>query len=321
MALSSDGKGKRGADEPLAGTSSSSSDEDSPRIIKPATPNLTHLQEDCGYYSSQSSSSPANCMPSLTLPQQGIAIQPVNQAVRRPKLKKQKPDGVILVGEAAIGSTPRTKHTRDPMPMRMRSLPQSFWQQPNLPQSVSPATVYPVLPPLISKEGHDVSDLRPVTPPEERQEREDREKEKQKEEKYSYATNEVRHYNRRQPERTITVTNTDLLTKLFEVVEKDPLKGRRFKSRSKPGPKPVMNHQSQSKFVTGQDPYMVDCIAEQLFPQLSLEHRKAAYTMYNTGNSTLAVYTIKEGDRTVTLPQLTVDHNYPQMLSELVMHF
>lgn len=43
----------------------------------------------------------------------------------------------------------------DPLPMRMRALPQSFWQQPNVPQNVSPASSYPVLPPLIIKEAED----------------------------------------------------------------------------------------------------------------------------------------------------------------------
>ena len=37
--------------------------------------------------------------------------------------------------------------------MRLRALPQSFWQQPNVPQNVSPATAYPVLPPLMNREG------------------------------------------------------------------------------------------------------------------------------------------------------------------------
>jgi hypothetical protein len=34
--------------------------------------------------------------------------------------------------------------------MKLRALPQSFWQQPNHPNSLSPGTVYPVLPPLSS---------------------------------------------------------------------------------------------------------------------------------------------------------------------------
>ena len=40
--------------------------------------------------------------------------------------------------------------------MRMRALPQSMWQEPNIPHNVSPATVYPVLPPLVTREGDDI---------------------------------------------------------------------------------------------------------------------------------------------------------------------
>jgi hypothetical protein len=38
----------------------------------------------------------------------------------------------------------------EPLPMRLRALPQSFWQQPNHTNCLSPGAVYPVLPPLAS---------------------------------------------------------------------------------------------------------------------------------------------------------------------------
>jgi len=38
----------------------------------------------------------------------------------------------------------------EPLPMKLRALPQSFWQQPNNTNSLSPGAVYPVLPPLSS---------------------------------------------------------------------------------------------------------------------------------------------------------------------------
>ena len=41
------------------------------------------------------------------------------------------------------------KAKREPLPMRLRALPMSFWQQPNQP-NVSPATMY--LPPLFKNE-------------------------------------------------------------------------------------------------------------------------------------------------------------------------
>jgi hypothetical protein len=54
----------------------------------------------------------------------------------------------------------------DPLPMKLRALPHSFWVQPNKPANVSPGSVYPVLPPLTRD--NDTSDRRPemsiVTP-------------------------------------------------------------------------------------------------------------------------------------------------------------
>lgn len=55
----------------------------------------------------------------------------------------------------------------DPLPMKLRALPNSFWVQPNKPANVSPGSVYPVLPPL-TRDGDSASDRRPemsiVTP-------------------------------------------------------------------------------------------------------------------------------------------------------------
>ncbi len=44
------------------------------------------------------------------------------------------------------------KHKRDALPMRLRALPQSFWQQPNQ-SNVSPGSMY--LPPLFKHESDD----------------------------------------------------------------------------------------------------------------------------------------------------------------------
>lgn len=40
----------------------------------------------------------------------------------------------------------------EPVPMRLRALPQSFWKQPNSPVNVSPGNLFPSLPPLGTKE-------------------------------------------------------------------------------------------------------------------------------------------------------------------------
>ncbi|XP_059481619.1 uncharacterized protein LOC132200282 [Neocloeon triangulifer] len=54
---------------------------------------------------------------------------------------------------------PRPQVKRDPLPMKLRALPHSFWVQPNKPANVSPGSVYPVLPPLTRDT--DSSDNRP----------------------------------------------------------------------------------------------------------------------------------------------------------------
>ena len=64
------------------------------------------------------------------------------------------------------------------------------------------------------------------------------------------------------------------------------------------------------------DPYLVDCVSQKLFPQLSLEHSEGA----KPSAVTLQVLTIHEDDRSILLPTLSIEQNYPQMLSELVMH-
>ena len=65
------------------------------------------------------------------------------------------------------------------------------------------------------------------------------------------------------------------------------------------------------------DPYLVDAVSQKLFPQLTLENgRNPIY-----GNTSLQVITVKgDGGKSVTLPSLSTDTNYSQMLSELVMH-
>ena len=96
--------------------------------------------------------------------------------------------------------------------------------------------------------------------------------------------------------------------------------------------------------MTGEDPYLANSATEKLFPQLTLEHNGCVPSMPCTSSSTssasvapavgvgksgqvgvggaqtLHLVTLREGDRSVTLPRLSIEQNYPQMLSELVMH-
>ena len=72
---------------------------------------------------------------------------------------------------------------------------------------------------------------------------------------------------------------------------------------------------TNTKLVSGEDPYLVDAVTEKLFPQLSLEGRQG-----HGGLTSLQLVTLREGDKAVTLPSLSIEQNYSQMLSELAMN-
>lgn len=74
--------------------------------------------------------------------------------------------------------------------------------------------------------------------------------------------------------------------------------------------------------IHGCDPYMVDTIADKLFPHLTLEKTgvKSYHSSGAGGNTSLQLITLREGDKSVTLPSLCIEQNYSQMLSELVPH-
>jgi len=67
---------------------------------------------------------------------------------------------------------------------------------------------------------------------------------------------------------------------------------------------------------------MVDNIADTLFPQLSLERTGAvggrAAPFGSSSNAMVSLQPLTVGDKTIMLPSLSVDQNYPQMLSEVV---
>lgn len=79
-------------------------------------------------------------------------------------------------------------------------------------------------------------------------------------------------------------------------------------------PKRPLTKTATKGMLSGNDPYLLDAMADSLFPQLSIESSR------HSGNSSLQLVTVGSGDKTVTLPSLTLEQNYPQMLSELVMH-
>ena len=75
---------------------------------------------------------------------------------------------------------------------------------------------------------------------------------------------------------------------------------------------------SAKGLLSGDDPYLIDCsVTQKLFPQLSLE---SSTRQGHGGTSSLQLITLREGDKSVTLPSLSIEQNYSQMLSELVMN-
>ncbi|BFZ23660.1 hypothetical protein BsWGS_26698 [Bradybaena similaris] len=213
------------------------------------------------------------------------------------KLKKKKystPLATVREGcKKREATPPKLKPRREPLPMKLRALPQSFWEQPNVAHQVSPATLF--LPPLLNKDSEEVlMDVRPVTPPEERD-----------------VTNRPH-----EPERTVIVTNTDLLFKLFDGIGEGKKVTKSVKYRSLRVRKPITKTNTKGMLL-GNDPCMVDAVTENIFPQLSIESSRHCSV---GGNTSLQLITLKEGDRTVTLPSLNLEQNYPQMLSELVLH-
>ncbi|GFS17909.1 hypothetical protein ElyMa_003250300 [Elysia marginata] len=220
------------------------------------------------------------------------------------RLKKKKCSAMIVNFREGYkkreATPPKLKPKREPLPMKLRALPQSFWQQPNVAHQVSPATLFPILPPLPNKDTEEtLMDVRPVTPPEERE----------------------AHRKSQPPERKLTVANTDLLFKLFDVVADDKKTSvHKARTQNKVPRKPIPKSNTKGLFL-GNDPYMVDAVTEKIFPQLTLEAGSRSHGYQGgAGNSSLQLISLKEGDRTVQLPSLSMEQNYPQMLSELVMH-
>ncbi|CAL1545909.1 unnamed protein product [Lymnaea stagnalis] len=220
----------------------------------------------------------------------------------RSNLKKKKCSATLVSVREGFkkreATPPKLKPKREPLPMKLRALPQSFWQQPNIAHQVSPSTLFPVLPPLAYKESEEaMMDVRPVTPPDER---------------------DAFKKTPAAPERKLIVANTDLLMKLFEGVSEEKTKPHAVgKTRNQPKVRKMVPKSNTKGLFLGNDPYMVEAVTEKIFPQLNLE---GGSRHSGGGNTSLQLITFKEGDRTVTLPSLSLDQNYPQMLSELVMH-
>ena len=81
------------------------------------------------------------------------------------------------------------------------------------------------------------------------------------------------------------------------------------------------SRKASSLLLPDHDPHMVDSITETLFPQLSLERTAAVGSRtaaFVSSNAMVNLQPLTVGDKTIMLPSLSVEQNYPQMLSEVV---
>lgn len=225
------------------------------------------------------------------------------QEIRR---KKKKSPGLLDRREglkSRAPTPPKVKPRREPLPMKLRALPQSFWKQPNNPPTLSPGNLFSSLPPLSSMKDDDVTDVRPITPPE------DKEKSKRTS----------------KPERKLIITqDTDLFLKqLFANVMEEKKSSNNSNAahlkRGRPPKKAMLPNKTGTKvLISGDDPYLIDSsVTRKRFPQLSME---TSMRQGHAGNSSLQLITLREGDKSVTLPSLSINQDYSQMLSELVMN-
>lgn len=192
-----------------------------------------------------------------------------------------------------VDTKPRVSKIKDPLPMRQRLLPQSFFQQPtSISSSSLGQNTYSRLPPLFPQDHNpdEESTERPVTPPDER-----------------------RQPHPKPAKRVVTSQpDTELLFRLFKTVTENPLEKKLVKRGR---PKRVHSQKSQIPNPNhDEDPCMVEDLAGKLLPQLSLEngHCKLPNVVSLTSIS------IRSGDSLLQLPTLAVERNYPQMLRDIV---
>ncbi|CAL4139232.1 unnamed protein product [Meganyctiphanes norvegica] len=218
-------------------------------------------------------------------------------------------------------STSRARGKKEPLPMKLRALPQSFWLQPNKNNNLPPSCS--TLPPLIlGKDASEVIDVRPVTPPP--SSGDDGECTSTGTSPSRLETKEEGGFTiRSHGERFIKVGNTDLLFSLFDAVEQPDKKKIAVVRRGRPRKPPST---VLPRVLRDEDPCLVSAVTESILPLLPDR------TPANSGSSTplgtrgpgqqlqvLQMVNLQDGDRTISLPSLNVEHNYNQILSELVM--
>ncbi|XP_068201602.1 uncharacterized protein [Palaemon carinicauda] len=243
------------------------------------------------------------CISILQSPTGTISISTKGSKKKKSSAHEVRDEIKKEVSDSPTPNTSRPRAKKDPLPMKLRALPQSFWLQPNKNNNLPPSCS--VLPPLIlGKDSSDVIDVMPVTPPDE--EKEDIEIKQEKDDKRC--------------ERMLKVGNTDLLFSLFDSVEQGDKKKITVVRRGRPKKPPST---VLPRVLRDEDPCLVSAVTESILPLLP--DRTPASSGSSTplgirhGAQVLEMVNLRDGDRTISLPSLNVEHNYTQILSELVL--
>lgn len=214
------------------------------------------------------------------------------------------------------------KAKREPLPMRLRALPMSFWQQPNQP-NVSPGTMY-LLPPLFKNEIDNVEETKTVTTG--LVDDDDQNEIGSSDANNNYSGNSTANATLgRIREIRISKANTDLLFKLFDNIEQREKKKLNLKmnknsklNRNQMCFKPMIDgngngatmplnvniNQSLSKaLIKGEDPCILNAVSDDLFPLLRLDSNKT-----NNSSSTATTPTLSSTTTTLTNTLLTSNH-------------
>jgi len=215
------------------------------------------------------------------------------------------------VSSSKLGmSTSRQRNKKEPLPMKLRALPQSFWQQPNVANPLSPGAVYSTLPPLPGQAGPDTELLEHIPA------------------LADVAGEDAEELlDKKKSEQTVTAANTDLLFSLFNGVEEDENQRQIHLVRRGRPKKPPPVH--RTRMLQDEDPCLISNMTESILPLIPERSGNQSSQCNNNNNNNkqqqnqgtqvIKIMSISHGDRSVDLPSLNIEHNYPHLLSELVM--
>ena len=154
--------------------------------------------------------------------------------------------------------------------MKMRALPQSFWQQPNNANPLSPGAVFSVLPPLPGHAGPDVEIF---------------EQHHQVPGITEVAGEEAQQMlDSKRSEQKVSEANTDLLFSLFNGVEEEESQRKIHLVRRGRPKKPPPNF-NRSRLLQDEDPYLVSNMTESILPLIPERNLSSSAQAQNNNNN------------------------------------